>query len=110
MLTALAGLTWGGGAESVMERLLETSDIIVRYQGGGAPHTLRTEDGSYRFRVLPEGLKYPGKVCVLGDGMVIDLDCLRHEIAGGECRMDCCLFEVDEKTGRTTSIQRMQIL
>lgn len=37
MLTALAGLTWGGGAESVMERLLETSDIIVRYQGGGAP-------------------------------------------------------------------------
>ena len=81
MLTALAGLTWGGGAESVMERLLETSDIIVRYQGGGAPHTLRTEDGSYRFRVLPEGLKYPGKVCVLGDGMVIDLDCLRHELS-----------------------------
>ena len=81
MLTALAGLTWGGGAESVMERLLETPDIIVRYQGGGAPHTLRTEDGSYRFRVLPEGLKYPGKVCVLVDGMVIDLDCLRHELS-----------------------------
>lgn len=81
MLTALAGLTWAGGAGSVMERLLEASDIAVRYQGGGAPHTIRTENGSYRFRLLPEGLKYPGKVCVLGDGMVIDLDCLRHEIS-----------------------------
>ena len=35
---------------------------------------------------------------------------VRHELAGGECRMDCCLFEIDEKTGRTTGIQRMQIL
>ena len=35
---------------------------------------------------------------------------VRHELAGGECRMDCCLFEIDEKTGRTTGVQRMQIL
>ena len=75
MLTALAGLTWGGGAESVMERLLETSDIIVRYQGGGAPTPSGPRTAATVSRVLPEGLKYPGKVCVLGDGMVIDLDC-----------------------------------
>lgn len=35
---------------------------------------------------------------------------VRHEIASGECRMDCCLFEVDEKTGRTVGLQRMQVL
>lgn len=81
MLTAMAGLTWEGGAQTAMEPLLRESDIVVRYQGGGMGYTLRTQDGSYRFRLLPEGLKYPGKVCVLGDGMVIDLESLRHEIS-----------------------------
>lgn len=35
---------------------------------------------------------------------------VRHELAGGECEMDCCLFEVDDKSGRTVGIQRLQIL
>ena len=35
---------------------------------------------------------------------------VRHELAGGECRMDCCLFEIDDKTGRAVSVQRMQVL
>ena len=35
---------------------------------------------------------------------------VRNELAGGECRMDCCLFEIDDKTGRAVSVQRMQVL
>lgn len=35
---------------------------------------------------------------------------VRHELAGGECRMDCCLFEIDDKSGKTVGIQRLQIL
>ena len=35
---------------------------------------------------------------------------VRHELAGGECRMDCCLFEIDDKSGKTIGIQRLQIL
>lgn len=35
---------------------------------------------------------------------------VRYELAGGECRMDCCLFTINDKTGKTESIQRMQIL
>ena len=81
MLTAIAGLLWAGGAAEVLEKLTGEADIVVRYQGGGAGHTFSTGAGSYRFRLLPEGLKSPGKVCVLGDGMVVDLDALRQEIA-----------------------------
>jgi adenylosuccinate synthase len=53
--------------------LAERFDIVARYQGGhNAGHSVYVGDRSFVLRLLPSGIVHPGKVCVLGNGMVID--------------------------------------
>lgn len=83
MLTAVTGINWGDeGKGRVIDLLAEKADIVVRYQGGNnAGHTVVTDQGKFVLNLLPSGILHKNVVCVLGDGMVIDLEHLFSEIA-----------------------------
>lgn len=82
MLTAVTGINWGDeGKGRVIDLLAEKADIVVRYQGGNnAGHTVVTKEGKYVLNLLPSGILHPNVVCILGDGMVVDLEHLSNEI------------------------------
>lgn len=82
MLTAVTGINWGDeGKGRVIDLLAEKTDIVVRYQGGNnAGHTVVTNAGKFILNLLPSGIIHPDVVCVLGDGMVVDLEHLASEI------------------------------
>ena len=82
MLTAVTGINWGDeGKGRVIDLLAEQADVVVRYQGGNnAGHTVVTTQGKFVLNLLPSGILHPGVVCVLGDGMVVDLEHLSQEI------------------------------
>ena len=88
MLTAVTGINWGDeGKGRVIDLLAENADIVARYQGGNnAGHTVVTEQGKFVLNLLPSGILHPDVVCVLGTGMVIDLDHLAGEIRSIEER------------------------
>ncbi|WP_296045972.1 adenylosuccinate synthase [uncultured Gemmiger sp.] len=88
MLTAVTGINWGDeGKGRVIDLLAENADIVARYQGGNnAGHTVVTRQGKFVLNLLPSGILHPNVVCVLGTGMVIDLDHLANEIASIEQR------------------------
>lgn len=83
MLTAVTGINWGDeGKGRVIDLLAETADIVVRYQGGNnAGHTVVTEQGKFVLNLLPSGILHPDVICILGDGMVVDLEHLTAEIS-----------------------------
>lgn len=83
MLTAVTGINWGDeGKGRVIDLLAERADIVVRYQGGNnAGHTVVTKQGKFILNLLPSGILHPNVVCVLADGMVVDLEHLSNEIA-----------------------------
>lgn len=82
MLTAVTGINWGDeGKGRVIDLLAEKADIVVRYQGGNnAGHTVVTNTGKFILNLLPSGIIHSDVVCVLGDGMVVDLEHLASEI------------------------------
>ena len=78
----LIGAQWGDeGKAKMIDYLAKEVDIIVRYQGGAnAGHTVFVGGESYIFHLIPSGILYPDKVCILGGGMVIDLEVFFQEI------------------------------
>ncbi len=80
--TILVGAQWGDeGKGKVIDLLTEQSDCIVRYQGGNnAGHTVRYGDKKFVLHLLPSGILHPRKICVIGNGVVIDLEALFQEI------------------------------
>ena len=88
MLTSVTGINWGDeGKGRVIDLLSEQADIVVRYQGGNnAGHTVVTDQGKFILNLLPSGILHKNVVCVLGDGMVIDLEHLTNEISQIEKR------------------------
>lgn len=83
MFTAVTGINWGDeGKGRVVDLLAEQADIVVRYQGGNnAGHTVVNAQGKFVLNLLPSGILHPKVVCVLGDGMVVDLNHLSAEIS-----------------------------
>lgn len=83
MLTAVTGINWGDeGKGRVIDLLAQKADIVVRYQGGNnAGHTVVTDKGKFVLNLLPSGILHPDVTCILGDGMVVDLEHLEHEIS-----------------------------
>jgi len=71
---AIVGLQWGDeGKGKIIDLLSGSNDVIVRFQGGNnAGHTVVKEGVKYAFHLIPSGILRPGKLCVLGNGMVID--------------------------------------
>ena len=72
--TVLVGAQWGDeGKGKIVDLLAERFEIVARYQGGhNAGHSVYVGDRSFVLRLLPSGIVHPDKICVLGNGMVID--------------------------------------
>ncbi|MCX5698880.1 MAG: adenylosuccinate synthase [Candidatus Omnitrophica bacterium] len=82
MNTVLVGMQWGDeGKGKVIDILSEKVDYIVRYQGGNnAGHTVVVGKRQYIFHLVPSGILHPGKICCIGNGVVIDPAVLLGEL------------------------------
>jgi len=81
---AVIGAQWGDeGKGKIVDLLCETFDVVARYQGGhNAGHTVKFGEQHFSLRLVPSGILHPGKLCILGNGMVIDPEALLEEIEG----------------------------
>jgi adenylosuccinate synthase len=79
---AVIGTQWGDeGKGKIVDLLCEAFDVVARYQGGhNAGHTVKFGDHHFALRLIPSGILHPGKLCILGNGMVIDPEALLDEI------------------------------
>jgi adenylosuccinate synthase len=82
--TILVGAQWGDeGKGKIIDFLTETADLVVRSQGGNnAGHTVYVRGAKYVLHLIPSGILRPGKMCVIGNGVVIDPIAVATEIAG----------------------------
>ncbi len=82
--TILVGAQWGDeGKGKIIDFLTETADLVVRSQGGNnAGHTVIVGGKKYVLHLIPSGILRPGKMCVIGNGVVIDAVSLAGEIDG----------------------------
>ena len=80
----VVGAQWGDeGKGKIVDWLSERADIVVRFQGGhNAGHTLVINGVTYKLSLLPSGLLRPGKLSVIGNGVVVDPWHLVKEIDG----------------------------
>jgi adenylosuccinate synthase len=80
----IVGAQWGDeGKGKVTDLLAERADAIVRFQGGNnAGHTIVREGEEFKFHLIPSGILYPDKACVIGNGVVLDPRILLGEIDG----------------------------
>lgn len=79
----VVGSQWGDeGKGKIVDWLSERADVVVRFQGGhNAGHTLVIDGVSYKLSLLPSGVVRPGKLGVIGNGVVLDPHHLVAEIA-----------------------------
>jgi adenylosuccinate synthase len=82
--TVIVGAQWGDeGKGKVVDLLAEKSDLVARYQGGNnAGHTIVAGSETYKLHLVPSGILYPGTLCVIGTGTVVDPGALVTEIDG----------------------------
>ena len=80
----VVGAQWGDeGKGKVTDLLAERADVVIRYQGGNnAGHTIIRGDEVYKLHLIPSGILYPGKLCVIGNGVVVDPKVVTDEIVG----------------------------
>jgi adenylosuccinate synthase len=80
---AVIGSQWGDeGKGKIVDWLSEKADVVVRFQGGhNAGHTLVIDGVEYKLSLLPSGIVRPGKMSVIGNGLVIDPAALVKEMA-----------------------------
>lgn len=82
MNTVIVGTQWGDeGKGKIIDILSGEADFIVRYQGGSnAGHTVVVNAKEYIFHLIPSGILHKGKICCIGNGVVIDPEALIKEI------------------------------
>ncbi len=70
----VVGCQWGDeGKGKIVDLLAAEADIIARFQGGAnAGHTIVVGERKYVLHLIPSGIIHPGKVCVVGNGVVLD--------------------------------------
>jgi adenylosuccinate synthase len=78
----VVGSQWGDeGKGKIVDWLSEQADIVVRFQGGhNAGHTLVIDGVTYKLSLLPSGVVRPGKLSIIGNGVVLDPRALCTEI------------------------------
>jgi adenylosuccinate synthase len=78
----VVGSQWGDeGKGKIVDWLSEQADVVVRFQGGhNAGHTLVIDGATYKLSLLPSGVVRPGKLSVIGNGVVLDPSALLEEI------------------------------
>ncbi|MFH1083069.1 MAG: adenylosuccinate synthase [Pseudomonadota bacterium] len=79
----VVGTQWGDeGKGKVVDLLTARSDLVVRFQGGNnAGHTLVVDGKQFIFHIIPSGILYEDKKCLIGNGLVVDPGVLLDEIA-----------------------------
>jgi adenylosuccinate synthase len=84
--TVVVGAQWGDeGKGKIVDALSERADVVARYQGGpNAGHSVIHGDATVVLHLVPSGIMVPGRRCLIGNGVVIDLGRLREEVAGLE--------------------------
>lgn len=82
MVTAIVGANWGDeGKGKITDMLAETSDIIIRFQGGAnAGHTIINNYGKFALHTLPSGVFYDHTTSIIGNGVALDIPKLVGEI------------------------------
>ncbi len=79
---AVVGAQWGDeGKGKIVDWLSERADVVVRFQGGhNAGHTLVIDGVTYKLSLVPSGVVRPGKLSIIGNGVVVDPWALLEEI------------------------------
>lgn len=82
----VTGTQWGDeGKGKIVDYLAEQADIIVRYQGGSnAGHTVSVDGKEFKQRLMPSGMLYDGKICVIANGVAFDPEVILNEMASLE--------------------------
>lgn len=82
MVSAVVGANWGDeGKGKITDMLSEESDIIVRFQGGSnAGHTIVNDYGKFALHILPSGVFCDHTICVIGNGVALNIPDLFREI------------------------------
>ena len=86
------GAQWGDeGKGKIVDYLAQKAGVVVRYSGGSnAGHTVVVNDIAYKLRLLPSGILYKDKSCILGNGVVINPKVVLEEINGMKVKgVDC---------------------
>jgi adenylosuccinate synthase len=80
----IVGAQWGDeGKGKLTDLLAERADVVVRFQGGNnAGHTIVRDGQEFKFHLIPSGILYPEKTCVIGNGVVVDPGVLIGELEG----------------------------
>ncbi|TCZ75714.1 adenylosuccinate synthase [Paenibacillus albiflavus] len=78
----VVGTQWGDeGKGKITDFLAESAEVVSRYQGGNnAGHTILIDNKKYKLQMIPSGVFYEEKICVIGNGMVINPQALIEEI------------------------------
>jgi len=81
-VTVVLGALWGDEAKAkIVDALAVNMDAIVRFQGGcNAGHTVVHDDTTYKFHIIPVGILDPEMICIIGNGVVINIEKLLEEI------------------------------
>ena len=76
------GAQWGDeGKGKITDLLSRSADVVVRYQGGvNAGHTIVVEDKVLKLHLIPSGILYPGTICLIGSGTVVDPKVMLREM------------------------------
>ena len=79
----IVGAQWGDeGKGKIVDLLTQYADIVVRFQGGNnAGHTIVLKGEKFVFHLLPSGILYKGKKCIIGNGVVLDPAVVIEEIS-----------------------------
>ncbi|WP_409272849.1 adenylosuccinate synthase [Neobacillus sp. SCS-31] len=78
----VVGTQWGDeGKGKITDFLSENAEVVARYQGGNnAGHTIKFNGVTYKLHLIPSGIFYNDKICVIGNGMVVDPKALIKEL------------------------------
>ena len=78
----IVGAQWGDeGKGKVTDLIAENADVVIRFQGGNnAGHTIVRDGEVHKFHLIPSGILYPGKLCLIGNGVVLDPRVITDEI------------------------------
>lgn len=84
MNRVVVGAQWGDeGKAKITDLLAEQADLIIRYQGGcNAGHTVVANNKTFKFHMIPSGILYGGKTCLIGAGTVILPESFKDELDG----------------------------
>lgn len=96
----VVGVQWGDeGKGKIIDILASRADMVVRSQGGNnAGHTVEANGKTYRLRLVPSGILYPGTKCMIGCGVVVNPPSLLEEIESIEkLGVSCKCLKIDPR-------------